>query len=68
MCLFRKHRLAKRLASVGACVDTSYLLYVNNDEPISFNNLDDCKSYLSDYRKDNSIFRLQIYRIETYSL
>ena len=68
MSLFFKRKLAKRLASVGATVDTSFLLYVNNEAPISFSTQNDCISYLKSFRENNVISRLQIYRIETYSL
>lgn len=67
MCFIRK-KTAKRLAAIGSCVDTSYMLYVNNENPISFPCKDDLLSYLSEFRQNNVISRLQIYRIETYSL
>lgn len=60
--------MAKRLVKIGSCVDTSFMVYVNNDEPISFPTKDNVLSYLKEYRSDNVISRLQIYRIETYSL
>lgn len=60
--------MAKRLAAIGSTVDISFLLYLNNDEPISFPSYDDALNYLRDYRSQNVISRLQIYRIETYSL
>lgn len=66
--MFFKRKMAKRLAKIGSQVDTAYMLYVNNLEPISFSNMDDVLSYLRDYRSQNVISRLQIYRIETYSL
>lgn len=60
--------MAKRLAKIGSCVDTSFMVYVNNEEPISFPTMDNVLSYLKEYRSNNVICRLQIYRIETYSL
>lgn len=66
--MFFKRKIAKKLAKIGACVDTSYMVYVNNDEPVSFPSKDNLMSYLREYRSNNVISRLQIYRIETYSL
>lgn len=65
----RKRKLgSKRLAEVGSLIDTSFVLYVNNLEPISFATKDAAFKYLSEFRSENVIFKLQIYRIETYSL
>lgn len=63
-----KRKVAKRLAEIGACVDTSYLLYVNNEDPMTFGSYDDILSYLQNFRDNNVISKLQIFRIETYSL
>ena len=63
-----KRKMSKRLQKVGASVDESYLLYVNNDDPIAFPSRENCISYLAEYREHNVISRIQIYRIETYSL
>lgn len=61
-------KIAQKLAEIGSCVDTSFIVYVNNDEPISFPAKKNLVSYLEEYRTYNVISRLQIYRIETYSL
>lgn len=66
--LFKRRKLAQRLARIGSCVDTSYLLYVNNEDAMSFHSYDDALSYLKSFRSDNIIYKLQIFRIETYSL
>lgn len=66
--MFEKRKMLKRLAKIGSCVDTSFIVYVNNDEPISFPHYDDCVAYLKRYRDNNPISKLQIFRIETYSL
>lgn len=68
MIMFRKRKLIKRLSDVGSRVDTSYMCYVNNDDAISFPSYDDVISYLKTYRQETTIFKLQIFRIETYSL
>ena len=60
--------MAKRLASVGSRVDTSFLVYLNNEEPRQFDSRDNAISYVEDYRDNNAIFKLQIFRIESYSL
>lgn len=66
--MFHNLRLRKRLQRIGSSVDVSYLLYLNNLEPISFPSQDDCFQYIKNFRNENVIFKLQIYRIETYSL
>lgn len=63
-----KRKIARKLAKIGSMVDTSYMVYVNNDEPCMFPSQSDALSYIKEYRESNQIFRLQIYRIETYSL
>ena len=65
---FKKRRLAEKLASVGAHVDTTFLVYINNDEPISFLSRQSALQHIEEYRLTNQIFKLQIYRIESYSL
>lgn len=67
MCL-KNRKLRKRLSEVGSSVSTSYLLYVNNENPMSFDSKHQVFSYLKRFREENVIFKLQIYRIETYSL
>lgn len=61
-------RINRRLKKEGILVESSYLLYLNNLEPISFENRVDLSAYLKKFRADNEIFKLQIYRIETYSI
>ena len=65
MGLFFNRKIAHRLAQVGSSIDTSYLLYVNNEEAISFPSKEDCISYLQQFRENNIISRIQIYRIDT---
>lgn len=66
--MFSTRRVAKKLASVGSRVDCSYLVYINNDEPVTFSTHDECMSYIREYRSNNVIFKLQIFRCEVYSL
>lgn len=66
--MFEKRKMAKRLAKIGSCVDMSFLLYINNEEPISFPTYANCVAYLKEFRENNVISKLQIFRIETYSL
>lgn len=68
MNIFKRRQIAKRLQAVGSQVDESYMLYVNNVEPITFSTYQDCIDYLQHFRESSEIFKLQIYRIETYSL
>lgn len=66
--MFNCFRVNRRLKKEGILVESSYLLYLNNLEPISFENRADLSAYLKKFRADNEIFKLQIYRIETYSI
>ena len=66
--MFRNFKLRKRLAKIGSSIDTSFLVYINNEEPMSFPSQDSCFDYIKSFRSDNVIFKLQIFRIETYSL
>lgn len=66
--MFKNLKLRNKLKKVGAMVDTSYLCYVNNDEPRQFETQQDCYNYLKEYRSNNVIFSIKIFRIETYSL
>lgn len=66
--MFKWFRINRRLKKEGILVESSYLLYLNNLEPISFENRSDLSAYLKKFRADNEIFKLQIYRIETYSI
>lgn len=66
--MFRNRKIAKKLVAAGSCVDTSFMVYLNNDEPAVFPTHDDCMDYIRSYRENNCIFKMQIYRIETYSL
>lgn len=66
--MFDRIRNRRRLSKIGSCVETSFLLYVNEVEPISFPDRDSVVSYLSRFRETTPIYSLKIYRIETYSL
>lgn len=66
--MFRNLKLRRRLRQIGTSVDVSYLLYLNNQDPIHFPSQNDCFAYVKQFRNENEIFKLQIFRIETYSL
>lgn len=66
--MFKKRKLARKLASIGSHVESVYMVYLNNNEPLSFSSKSDLTSYVEHFREENVIFKLQIYRIETYSL
>lgn len=66
--MFKWFRINRRLKKEGTLVESSFILYLNNLDPISFENRVDLSAYLKKYRADNEIFKLQIYRIETYSI
>lgn len=65
--LFRR-KVSKRLNSDGVKVDTEFLLFINDFDPRSFSNRDELRDYLQRFRNENEINKLQIYRVETYSL
>lgn len=66
--MFKRRKLLRKLADVGSSVDVSYMVYINNDEPCVFPSKDDAISYIRQYRLATSIFKLQLFRIEVYSL
>lgn len=66
--MLSKRSIRKKLVSIGSRVDESFCVYVNNDDPKYFSCHDDAISYLQNYRENNVIFKLQLFRIETYSL
>lgn len=66
--MFSQRKIAKKLSSVGSRVDCSYLVYINNNEPVTLATHDECMSYIREYRFNNVIFKLQIFRFEVYSL
>lgn len=61
-------RLNKRLNQDGVFVSCEFLLYLNNESPMRFESRENLADYLKKYRADNEIFKLQIYKIKTYSL
>ena len=63
-----KLRYRRRLKSTGDLVETQYVVFLNNVDPIYFNSRAELDDYLSKFRKENEIFKLQIFRVETYSL
>lgn len=60
--------MAKKLAAIGSCVDSSYMIYINNDEPKVFPDKEVAMSFINEYRSQNVIFKLQLYRCDVYSL
>lgn len=66
--MFKKRKLLKKLSAIGTHVESTYSCYLNNDEAKYFPSQDDVFSYIKAYRENNVIFKLQIFRIETYSL
>lgn len=66
--MFKNAKYRKRLRQIGSCVDVQFLLYVNNEEPMQFADEKSAIAYLKNFRKENEIFKIQMYRIESYSL
>ena len=65
---WKNRRLVRKLSSIGSRVDSSFMLYVNSDAPVQFAEKSSLIQYLSDYRCTNTIYKLSIYRVDTYSL
>lgn len=63
-----KRRLDVRLKNDGELVETIFMLYVNNHEPMNFATRSALSQYLTNFRKENEIFKLQIFKVESYSL
>lgn len=61
-------KLKRRLKSTGDLVEIQYLVFLNNVDPMYFNSRVELDEYLTSFRKENDIFKFQIFRIETYSL
>lgn len=61
-------RFRRRLKSTGDLVETQYVVFLNNVDPMYFNSRAELDDYLTNFRKENGIFKLQIFRVETYSL
>lgn len=60
--------MLKRLEALGSSVSVLYQIKVNNSDLLTFETEDACYKYLSEYRDNNVIFNLEMYRIEIYSL
>lgn len=60
--------MLKRLEAIGSQVNVVFQVIVNNSDLISFDSEDAAYKYLSEYRDNNVIFALEMYRIEIYSL
>lgn len=66
--MFRTLKLKRRLKSVGDVIETQFVVFLNNVDPMYFNSRVELENYLCSFREENEIFKLQIYRVETYSL
>lgn len=66
--MWRKRKIRKRIHSDGDLIESQFVLFVNNVEPMYFQSRSDLDNYLTVFRSQNSIFKLQIFRIDTYSL
>ena len=64
----KNRKLKKRISKEGTLSECKYMVYLNNDEPRTFDNRSELQSFLEKYRSTNEIFRLQIFRVEVYSL
>lgn len=66
--MLSRFRLRRRLNKEGILVENQFVLFVNNVDPIYFNSKKELEEYLSEFRSHTSVFSLQIFKIETYSL
>lgn len=65
---FRSRKIQKRLDSSGSFIESQYVLFVNNVDPLYFNSRQELMLYLDEFRSHTSIFKLQMFRVDTYSL
>lgn len=63
-----KWKIRRRLNRQGECIETSYLLYLNNLDPMTFPTREALADYLAKYRNENDIFTLHLCRVDVYSL
>lgn len=68
LAMFQKRKLAKKLASIGSRVESSFMLHLNNEPAMTFQSKEDLLKYLETYRETNTIYSLAIYRVDVYSL
>ena len=66
--MVRLRKLERTLASLGNLTCTKYVCVINNDEPLEFDSYEACLTFIKDYRKGNSIFALNCFRINCYNL
>lgn len=66
--MFQKRKYLKRLLSLGSNVLVCYRVVLNDDQPIEFADFNEVVSYLSHFRESNVIYKLQLFRVEIYSL
>ena len=66
--MFDRIKYRRRLSKIGSCVESSFLLYVNEVEPMTFPDKESVVSYLTRFRDTTPVYNLKIYRVETYSI
>lgn len=66
--MLRMLKIRRRLKSDGVLVESQFVLFVNNVDPMYFQSRADLDNYLNEFRSHTSIFKLQIFRVDTYSL
>lgn len=66
--MFLRLKQKRALKKDGSLVDSKFLLFINNCEPMTFSTRADLSKYLRNFRNETDIFKLQIFRVETYSL
>ena len=66
--MFSNLKYRKRINKDGVLIETKFILYLNNQDAVQFDSRDCMQKYLKKFRENNEIFKMQIYKIETYSL
>lgn len=61
-------KTARQLAEIGSVVDTTFEVYINNDEPRNYPDYESAVAAIKEYRDANVIFSLKVYRINIFSL
>lgn len=52
----------------GIKIMQKYVVYINNNDPIEFDEYKTAKRYIINLRKGNELFNLAVHRVEIYQL
>lgn len=66
--ILHKFRCRRALRADGVCVETQFVLHLNNDEPRYFISKSDLIEFLNRYSETNKIFAIHMFRVDCFSL